>query len=59
MHGLIARGSPALGALIIGYAADRIGLPRAVQFSSGALIVFLLLLAPRVRSAAPSVEEAA
>jgi MFS family permease len=59
MHGLIARGSPALGALLIGYAADRIGLPRAVQFSSGALIVFLLLLAPRVRSAAPSVEEAA
>jgi MFS family permease len=59
IHGLIARGSPALGALIIGFAADRVGLPRAVEVSSGAMIALLLLLAPQVRSAAPGVEEAA
>ncbi|WP_020651396.1 MFS transporter [Massilia niastensis] len=59
MHGLIARGSPALGALVIGFAADRVGLPHAVEVSAGALLVLLLLLAPRVRSAARGVEEAA
>ena len=57
VHGLIARGSPALGALIIGFAADRIGLPQAVEVSSAALIVLLFLLAPMVRSAALTVEE--
>jgi hypothetical protein len=59
IHGLIARGSPALGALVIGFAADRVGLPRAVEVSSGAMIALLLWLAPRVRSASPGVEEAA
>jgi MFS family permease len=59
MHGLIARGSPALGALVIGFAADRIGLPRAVEFSSSTMLVLLLLLAPLVRDAVPGVEEAA
>jgi MFS family permease len=51
VHGLIARGSPAIGALVIGFAADRIGLPAAVEVSSGALIVLLILLVPQVRSA--------
>jgi hypothetical protein len=59
VHGLIARGSPALGALVIGFAADHIGLARAVVLSSGALILSLLLFVPLTRSAALRVEEAA
>lgn len=58
VHGLIARGSPALGALVIGFAADRIGLARAVEVSSGALILSLLILVPLIRSAALRVVEA-
>jgi predicted MFS family arabinose efflux permease len=57
VHGLIARGSPALGALMIGFAADRFGLAPAVAVSSGALILILLLLLPLVRSAARGVAE--
>lgn len=56
VHGLLARGSPALGALIIGFAADRIGLAHAVGFSSGALIISLLVLVPLVRAAALKVK---
>ncbi len=59
VHGLIARGSPALGALVIGFAADRIGLAFAVELSAGALILALLLLVPLTRSAALRVEQAA
>ncbi|MCS0631171.1 MFS transporter [Telluria mixta] len=59
MHGLIARGSPALGALVIGFAADRIGLARAVEVSSVALIVLCVALVPQARSVSASVEEAA
>ncbi len=59
VHGIIARGSPALGALVVGLAADRIGLPRAVEFSSGALLISLLALIPRVRHAAAKVDVAA
>lgn len=59
VHGLLARGSPALGALVIGFAADRIGLARAVGFSSGALMLSLLALVPRVRAAALRVKETA
>jgi MFS family permease len=59
VHGLIARGSPALGALIIGFAADRIGLAHTVEVSSGALILSLLALGPLIRRAARKVEEAA
>lgn len=59
VHGIVARGSPALGALVIGFAADRLGLAPTVAVSSGALILTLLLLAPLVRSAARGVEEAA
>jgi MFS family permease len=43
IHGLIARGSPAIGALPIGYAADLIGLPSTVIIASGLL---LLTIAP-------------
>jgi MFS family permease len=56
IHGLIARGSPALGALVIGFAADRIGLTRAVELSSGALLLTLALLIPLARRAARKVE---
>lgn len=56
VHGLVARASPALGALVIGFAADRIGLTRAVAASSGALILSLLVLVPLARSAAQKVE---
>jgi len=59
VHGLIARGSPAIGALIIGFAADRIGLTRTVEVSSGVLIVLLLALVPLISRAALRVEEAA
>jgi MFS family permease len=59
VHGLIARGSPALGALAIGFAADRVGLPRAVEVSSVALVVLLALLVPQVRYASMGVEDAA
>jgi hypothetical protein len=59
VHGLIARGSPALGALIIGFAADRIGLAHAVEVSSGVLILLLFAFIPMIRRAARKVEEAA
>jgi predicted MFS family arabinose efflux permease len=59
VHGLIARGSPALGALIIGFAADRTGLARAVEVSAGALVLSLLALVPLIKRAALEVEEAA
>ncbi|MCI5078263.1 MFS transporter [Oricola sp.] len=51
VHGLIARGSPALGALAIGYAADRVGLAAAVAVSSVVLVVLVgvLVLFPTVR----------
>ncbi|UCM29544.1 MFS transporter [Pseudomonas sp. PS1(2021)] len=52
VHGLIARGSPALGALVIGYAADRVGLAAAVEVSSGALVICLLVVLPMIRRAA-------
>jgi MFS family permease len=57
VHGLIARGSPALGALVIGFAADRIGLVRAVEVSSGALILLFLALVPMTRRAALKVTD--
>ena len=59
VHGIIARGSPALGALVIGLAADEIGLARAVEVSSGALLLSLVALVPRARSAAAKVDAAA
>ncbi len=59
VHGIIARGSPALGALVIGLAADEIGLARAVVVSSGALLLSLVALVPRARSAAAKVDAAA
>lgn len=58
VHGLIARGSPALGALAIGFAADRIGLARAVEWSSAALLLSLFVLVPLARSAAPAIHAA-
>ncbi|MFC6337583.1 MFS transporter [Pseudomonas karstica] len=44
IHGLIARGSPALGALPIGYAADIIGLPSTVMVASSLLLVITAAL---------------
>lgn len=57
VHGLIARASPAVGALAIGFAADRVGLTLAIEVSSGALLVVLLLFFLQVRRVAASVEE--
>jgi MFS family permease len=51
VHGLIARGSPALGALVIGFVADRTSLARAVAASSAALILSLVVLFPMARRA--------
>lgn len=42
VHGLIARSSPALGALAIGFFADRFGLPSTVTVTS---IIFLAIVA--------------
>jgi len=58
LHGLIARGSPALGALIIGFFADRIGIGAATLIAAALLGVCFILLAPLVRGAAGSVAEA-
>ncbi|WP_326538104.1 MFS transporter [Pseudorhodoferax sp.] len=52
VHGLIARGSPALGALLLGGAADRFGLARAATVSCGLLVVVLLALLRPARAAA-------
>lgn len=41
VHGLIARSSPALGALAIGFSADRFGLPSTVTVTS---IIFLAIV---------------
>lgn len=51
LHGLIARSSPALGALAIGLAADHLGLPFAVGVSSVLMlaVVLVTLLALRGR----------
>ncbi len=59
IHGLIARGSPALGALVIGFSADRIGLSHAVEVSSAALIVCLVAFVPLVRSVSSATTEIA
>ena len=57
LHGLVARGSPALGALVIGFLADRIGLAEATSIAFAVLMTSFLLLARRVRPAAASVTE--
>ena len=51
-HGLIARASPALGALIIGYLADRLGLAIGVAAASITMLVFAAILFPYARSVA-------
>lgn len=45
VHGMVARGSPAIGALMIGYAADRVGLEQAVLLASILLVLLMLTLA--------------
>ncbi|WP_111497408.1 MFS transporter [Marinobacter bohaiensis] len=59
VHGLIARGSPALGALIIGFAADRIGLSLTVELSSGVLILLFLMSVPFIRAAVAKMNDPA
>lgn len=51
VHGFIARGSPAIGALAIGYLADQVGLSFAVELAGSLLILLLILLVPFARSA--------
>ncbi|WGR61479.1 MFS transporter [Paracoccus ferrooxidans] len=57
LHGLIARGSPALGALVIGFFADRIGIAAATLIAAAMLTFCFLLFAPLIRGAASTVEE--
>lgn len=52
IHGLMARGSPAIGALITGYTSDRFGLDLAVSGSAALLLVFLLCMTLPMRRAA-------
>lgn len=58
IFGLVARGSPALGALGIGYATDLFGLGPSVMMSSGLLIALMSGLALPIIRAARGVEEA-
>lgn len=44
IFGLIARGSPALGALVTGYASDRFGLSATVLVSSGIMVLVVAVL---------------
>jgi MFS family permease len=57
VFGLFARGSPALGALVIGYSADMIGMGATVLVSSSLLLVLLAGLALPIRNAARTIEE--
>jgi MFS family permease len=57
VFGLFARGSPALGALVIGYSADMIGMGMTVLASSSLLLVLLAGLALPIRNAARTIEE--
>ncbi|WP_210275252.1 MFS transporter [Martelella soudanensis] len=57
IHGLIARGSPALGALAVGFAADRIGLKASITTASALLMLVVLVLAPVTRRQARSLRE--
>ena len=57
VHGLIARGSPALGALAIGAAADRYDLPSTVLVTSIVMLVLVLvMLGPTRRYASQAAE---
>jgi len=51
-HGLIARASPALGALMIGYLADRLGMAVGGTAASVAMLAFAAILFPYARSVA-------
>lgn len=57
LHGLIARASPALGALGIGFCADRIGLAMTTLIAASMLVLSFLLLARLIQDAAASVRE--
>jgi predicted MFS family arabinose efflux permease len=52
VHGLIARGSPALGAIVIGYLADRVGLVAGVAGASVVMLCAIAGLLPIARRAA-------
>jgi MFS family permease len=58
VFGLIARGSPALGALAIGYAADRVGMATATLAAAACLAIALALLAGPIRRAATALTDA-
>lgn len=49
VHGLIARGSPALGAITIGYLADRFGLAAGVTAASIVMLCAVAALLPAAR----------
>jgi predicted MFS family arabinose efflux permease len=52
VHGLIARGSPALGAIMIGYLADRVGLAAGVAGASIVMFCAIATLLPTARRVA-------
>lgn len=52
LHGLITRASPALGALVIGYSADRLGLGLGITAGLVAMAAFAAALYPRARAVA-------
>lgn len=52
LHGLITRASPALGALLIGFGADRAGLSLSVTTAATVMLTIAALLYPRGRAQA-------
>jgi MFS family permease len=57
VHGLISRGSPALGALAIGYVSDRTALSWAVLGSAIVMMIVAVILWPSAQRLALSVRE--
>lgn len=57
VFGLFARGSPALGALAIGYGVDLFGLGNATLASAGLLLAVLALLGTRIPRATASITD--
>jgi hypothetical protein len=56
VFGLMARGSPALGALAIGYGADALGMGQAVLLASACLVALLAALALPIRRTARTLD---
>jgi len=57
LHGLVARGSPALGALLIGYLGDKFGLEHTVLYASCLLFALMLAMILPIRRAGRTVQD--